>query len=137
MRRQEYPNRRGRQDPPESPNIPLPDPLEQWKAEAMISAAESLAQSLGSKLDTQLRRIFDALKKLEMESHQGFQRDQVIMLKPRLAYTVSRTPELKSLYRILDQAINRVHSQEDFKKLVDFMEAVLAYYKFYSKGGAR
>ncbi len=105
--------------------------LKNWPAEDMIQTAETLGRNLERNLDTQLRKVFDSFKKLEMDLNLQFSRDEVLMLKPRLAYAVSRTAALRNLYRVLDQAIDRVYSLEDFKKLVQFVEAVLAYYKYH------
>lgn len=118
--------------------ITPPNPLKTWRGKELIDCAYSLAEELrGQKLDTQLRKIFDTLRKLEMDIERlnltGKEvEEKVVLLKPRLAYTAARTSRLKGLIKVLSDSIDRVHDREDFEKLVEFMEAVLAYYKYLS-----
>jgi len=117
--------------------ITPPDPLKTWKGKELIDSARKMAEELSKqKLDTQLRKIFDTLRKIEMDFERLGIKDEeeveekVVLLKPRLAYTAARTSQLKRLIEVLSDAIDRVHDREDFEKLIAFMEAVLAYYKY-------
>lgn len=90
---------------------------------------------------TQIRRFFDAVKKVEFEAHKAafegdkndFNRDNVILLKPKLAYAAGRqTKEVKPLMSVLGPCIDRVNSREDFKTFVRLIESIVAYHKFYN-----
>jgi CRISPR-associated protein Csm2 len=57
----------------------------------------------------------------------------VVLLKPKLAYAAARQDAVKSLNQVMSKAIDKVHSEEDFDRLVQFMEAIIAYHK--AEGG--
>jgi CRISPR-associated protein Csm2 len=57
----------------------------------------------------------------------------VVLLKPKLAYAAARQDAVKSLNRVISEAIDKIHSEEDFDRLVQFMEAIIAYHK--AEGG--
>ncbi|MEW6064674.1 hypothetical protein P378_05020 [Desulforamulus profundi] len=80
----------------------------------------------------QIRKFLDAVKKIESECSKGnFDRDSVKLLKPKLAYAAGRQKEVKPLMQLLDPAINKVNSIDDFKKFARFVESIVAYHKFY------
>jgi CRISPR-associated protein Csm2 len=90
---------------------------------------------------TQIRRFFDAVKKVEFEANKEafkdgkneFNRDDVLLLKPKLAYAAGRQrKEVKPLMLLLGPCIDRVNSREDFKTFVRFIEGMVAYHKFYN-----
>jgi len=92
---------------------------------------------LGAKLriaevkTTQIRKFLDAVRKIQV----NFDKDNVIMLKPKLAYTVGRHKNLKPLMEILDPAIDAgAKDQESFKRLVQLIETIVAYHRFYGGG---
>jgi CRISPR-associated protein Csm2 len=60
-----------------------------------------------------------------------FQRNDLIMLKPKLAYAAARNRNVEELKDALTQAINQVDNHEKFKNFVDFFEAILAYHRAY------
>jgi CRISPR-associated protein Csm2 len=51
------------------------------------------------------------------------------MLMPKLAYAVDRQQAAKPLQQVIDAAIDRVHSMDDFDRLVQFVESIIAYHK--------
>jgi CRISPR type III-A-associated protein Csm2 len=115
--------------------------LTDWKQEqegqfGLVLCAEILAEQLGktpdAALDTQVRKFLDALRKLDIAftRAKAFDRSRVALLKPKLAYAVSRKEELVPLYRVIDAALPKVKDGDDFKFLLDFVEAVLAFYKY-------
>ncbi len=98
--------------------------------EPLVAAAESLGRKLARNLKTaQIRKVYGAVKKIQMSEE--FNRNELIMLKPKLAYAAARKSEVSDLKDALTQAINEVDSTHKFKNFVDFFEAVLAYHKFY------
>ncbi len=115
--------------------VELPSRLSDWSAEDLIEKAKRVAKKLAEAretVDTQLRRVFDTVRKVELdfEREKKFSRDEVLLIKPRLAYAVARENKLQPLFPWLDKAIDRVVDEKDFQKLTKFVEAVLAYYKF-------
>lgn len=96
--------------------------------EPLVAAAENLGQKLARKLKTsQIRKVYGAVKKIQMSDE--FRRNDLIMLKPKLAYAAARNPEVTDLKDALTQAIDHVDDEEKFKNFVDFFEAILAYHK--------
>lgn len=94
----------------------------------LVTEAEKLGKKLARNLKTaQIRKIYSAVKKIQMS--QEFNRNELIMLKPKLAYAAARKSEVEDLKEALTQAINQVDTEEKFKNFVDFFEAILAYHK--------
>ena len=59
-----------------------------------------------------------------------FHRNDLVMLKPKLAYAAARNDAVTDLKDALTQAIDRVGDDpQRFKNFVDFFEATLAYHK--------
>ena len=59
-----------------------------------------------------------------------FQRNDLVMLKPKLAYAAARNEAVADLRDALTQAIDRVgEDPKRFKNFVDFFEATLAYHR--------
>ena len=97
--------------------------------EPLVTAAEILGRKLARNLKTsQIRKVYGAVKKIQMS--EKFSRNELIMLKPKLAYAAARKPEVEDLKDTLTKAINEVDNDEEkFKNFVDFFEAILAYHK--------
>ena len=96
--------------------------------EPLVTAAENLGRKLARNLKTsQIRKVYGAVKKIQMSEE--FNRNELIMLKPKLAYAAARKPEVEDLKDALTQAINQVDNNEKFKNFVDFFEAILAYHR--------
>ena len=101
----------------------------------LVNAAEKLGQTLKNRgLKTaQIRKVYGAVKKIQMS--EKFQRNDLIMLKPKLAYAAARDSAVTDLKDKLTQAIDEVGDDDQrFKNFVDFFEATLAYHK--AAGGA-
>ena len=96
--------------------------------EPLVTAAENLGRKLARNLKTsQIRKVYGAVKKIQMSEE--FNRNELIMLKPKLAYAAARKSEVEDLKDVLTQAINQVDNADKFKNFVDFFEAILAYHK--------
>ena len=106
-----------------------PDVIEEG-GEALVTAAEDLGNRLENRqLKTaQIRKVYGAVKKIQMSD--VFRRNELIMLKPKLAYAAARNNEVTDLKDALTQAIDRVGDDpQRFKNFVDFFEATLAYHR--------
>ena len=120
-------DQRSRNQPRQSYNLP-PDVIEKG-GEPLVIRAEKLGQDLKNQglRTSQIRRIFNTVKKIEWG---GFDHNQLILLKPKLAYTAKRHPSVKLLRDALTQAIDQVDGdKKKFKNFVSFFEAILAYHK--------
>ena len=98
--------------------------------DALVNAAEDLGKRLERRqLKTaQIRKVYGAVKKIQMSDE--FRRNDLIMLKPKLAYAAARNDAVTDLKDALTQAIDKVGDDPHrFKNFVDFFEATLAYHK--------
>ena len=97
--------------------------------EPLVTAAENLGRKLAKNLKTsQIRKVYGAVKKIQMSDE--FSQNDLIMLKPKLAYAAARNDAVTDLKDALTQAIDKVGDDpKRFKNFVDFFEATLAYHK--------
>lgn len=114
-------------------------------ADVLIKHAEELGRVLqeGGLRMSQARDIFDELRQIEslwMRSPGAAVR-RIYLLRPRLAYRTKRVQGLEPLAKVLDAAILEVvapQSDEEkrnrFGLLMEFVEAILAYHKYYGGG---
>ena len=96
----------------------------------MIEKADKFGKHLAkARLKTsQIRRFYDEMKRIERQ----FNRNSVLMLKPRLAYAAGRNKSAMSdFYAVCSICIDNTSDKEDFEKFTQFIEAILAYHKFY------
>lgn len=125
----------GRQNPSRGrgrgsrPSYTLPAHVIEKGGDPLVEAAEQLGTKLARGLKTsQIRKIYGAVKKIQMSD--DFQRKDLVMLKPKLAYAAARNDAVSDLKDALTQAIDRVgDDRERFQNFVDFFEATLAYHK--------
>ena len=96
--------------------------------EPLVTAAEDLGRKLSGNLNTsQIRKVYSAVKKIQMSRE--FNRNELIMLKPKLAYASARNKSVEKLKVALTEAIDHVDDNDKFKNFVDFFEAILAYHR--------
>ena len=111
-------------------NYKLPSRVIEEGGEPLVTAAESLGQTLQKRglKTSQIRKVYGAVKKIQMSKE--FHRNELVMLKPKLAYAAARNKAVTDLKDALTQAIDKVgDDQKKFKNFVDFFEATLAYHK--------
>lgn len=129
-------NQGQRQSNQPTSNHKLPDNVIEEGGQPLVDAAENLGNKLkNSGLKTsQIRKVYGAVKKIQVSEE--FQQNDLIMLKPKLAYAAARNRAVTDLKDALTQAIDKVIDEVDdekkkfkFKNFVDFFEATLAYHK--------
>jgi len=84
----------------------------------------------------QIRRFLDGVRRIEsdLKGKVGFERiqDQIILLRPKLAYAAGREVKVKPLMNVLDPAIKSgAQSRENFNKLLRLIEGIVAYHRYY------
>ena len=105
--------------------------------------ADLLATKLGKMKTSQLRKFFGEIKLIENklsggESWKNIETD-FYQLKPRLAYASGRKLIPDEFYDVVRITLNKVdigsdiEKKDNFKMLVKFLEAVVAYHKFRNK----
>jgi CRISPR-associated protein Csm2 len=58
---------------------------------------------------------------------------EIVFLKPKLFYA-ARQPSTEPFKNVISAAIDRVHTLADFKRLIELIEATVAYHTYYKKG---
>lgn len=104
----------------------------------LVKKAEEIAVETlkpKKKLSTsQIRNIYGTVKKIEAIDDTELKVGKLILLKPKLAYTVGRNkdvPGIKLLSNVLTNAIDLVNEKNDrFDMFSNFFEAILAYHRF-------
>ena len=128
--RNRYGNRgQGQSSQPRS-TYNLPPKVIEEGGQSLVDAAEKLGEALERRglKTSQIRKVYGAVKKIQMSKE--FRQNDLIMLKPKLAYAAAREKAVTDLRDALTQAIDRVGSdRQKFKNFVDFFEATLAYHK--------
>ena len=120
----------GRTSQPHS-NYELPSNVIEEGGEPLVKAAKSLGETLQKRgLKTaQIRKVYGTVKKIQMMSKE-VDRNELVMLKPKLAYAAARNMAVTDLKDALTQAIDKVgNDPRKFKNFVDFFEATLAYHR--------
>src|SRR5262245_47866662 len=95
----------------------------------LVDAAAVLGPQLkqGGLTTSQIRNVYGMVKQMEMR---GFDPNEFVLLKPRLAYAAARanTDGAWLLRDVLSSAIDEVGTDnQKFERFVDFFEAILAY----------
>ena len=116
-------------------------------AEKLVAVADQLGQELARQdLSTsQIRALFGEVRQIEGEWGMGAEAREwalrrLILLKPKMAYRARRERgrAVQELVGVLQPALEEVVREKDegkqdadFKRFVEFFEAILAYHKAY------
>lgn len=88
---------------------------------------------------TQLRKVFHALKQVQLKVKRSgqFDRADLLRMNPELAYSTGRGLLPREFYTLLKTCLSpdRLKSAEDFLMAFDFLKAILAYHKYRSEVG--
>jgi len=97
--------------------------------DAINQLKAKLAQDEGE--NERIKQLQDEKEKEEFRKKLKFEKIEadVVLLKPKLAYAAARQNAVKSLSKVMSTAIDKVHSKEDFERLVQLIESIIAYHK--------
>ena len=101
----------------------------------LVKHAEQFGPYLkNQRLETnQVRKFLDAINRIkaDLANKNNFAQieAEVVLLKPKLAYAAARQKAAKPLSEVMSTAIDKVKSLEDFNRLVQFIESIIAYHK--------
>ncbi|MEC4985655.1 MAG: type III-A CRISPR-associated protein Csm2 [Oscillatoria sp. PMC 1068.18] len=117
--------------------------LKDYPIRQLVEHAKELGPYLKrQRLETnQIRKFLDAINRIKTKIAQTeIEKDvfvkiepDIVLLKPKLAYAAARQRAAKPLSQVMSTAIDKVHSVEDFNRLVQFIESIIAYHK--AEGG--
>lgn len=117
----------------------LNEGLKSYPIRELVQHAEKFGTYLKQqRLETnQVRKFLDAINRLkaELTEKDNFAaiETEVVLLKPKLAYAAARQRAAKPLGDVMSAAIDKVSSKEDFERLVQLLESIIAYHK--AEGG--
>jgi CRISPR-associated protein Csm2 len=117
----------------------LPEGLKTYPIRHLVNHAKKFGPYLKTqRLETnQVRKFLDAINRLKAELAEKGEfsaiETDVVLLQPKLAYAAARQKPAKPLSDVMSVAIDKVHSKEDFERLVQFLESIIAYHK--AEGG--
>jgi len=78
---------------------------------------------------SQIRAIFQKVKRLP--DNYETSRNDLNLLRPKLAYQTGRYSQLRPLKEIIDTLIKEINNDETLKGFKEFFEAIIAYHKSY------
>ncbi|MDY7052218.1 type III-A CRISPR-associated protein Csm2 [Limnospira fusiformis] len=118
--------------------------LKDYPIRDLVKHAEMFGPYLKNRgLETnQIRKFLDAINRLKAKLAQTEENQnqlfaeiepEIVLLKPKLAYAAARQEAAKPLSDVMSAAIDHVHSLEDFERLVQLIESIIAYHK--AEGG--
>lgn len=87
---------------------------------------------------TQLRKFFAALREIENQKNWKDMEMKFYLLKPQLAYSKGRRLIPQEFHELMKVCMRKVdvgtqeEKVENFKRMMDFLEAIVAYHKFYN-----
>jgi len=102
--------------------------------------ADQIANALKKQMKTtQLRKVFNSIKLLEQKNRDKKAEDEfddpkLYMILPYLAYAKGRKfipPDFYELIKVIIQ--EKIETVGDFRRFCEFMTAIVAYHKQYSK----
>ena len=110
-----------------------------YQIRQLVNQAEQFGRHLKEqRLETnQIRKFLDAINRLKAKLAQNADQEnlfssvepEIVLLQPKLAYVAARQKAAKPLSDVISVAIKKVHTLEDFNRLVQFIEAIIAYHK--------
>jgi CRISPR-associated protein Csm2 len=90
---------------------------------------------------SQFRRVFTHIKKIQtnVESKKlektadipGEILKEILLLKPKMAYTAGRHTNITDFYDVVVKFVNGMKTVTEFNRFYDFVEATLAYHRYY------
>ena len=107
--------------------------------------ADTIASRLRGMKTTQLRKFFDSIRKIKEELKDGRWEDveaEFYLLKPKIAHARGRNliPEefnelMKVCMKKVDVGEDSDEKKKNFEKMVEFLEAIVAYHRYYNPRG--
>lgn len=101
--------------------------LKDYPIRDLVKHAQQFGPELKrQRLETnQVRKFLDAINQLKAKlvgNDFSAIETEVVLLKPKLAYAAARQDAVKALNKVMEEAIDRVHSKDDFERLVQLMD---------------
>ena len=108
--------------------------LKKYPIRDLVEHSEKLGSDLKkNKLETnQVRKFLDAINRIKADlTDKSFKEVEpdIVLLKPKLAYAAAKQRAAKPLSDVMSAAIDKVKDLDDFERLVQLIESIIAYHK--------
>lgn len=119
--------------------------LSDYRIRTLVTHASEFGPYLkNQRLETnQIRKFLDAINRVkaqlvetapeDSQSLPADVEDEIVLLKPKLAYAAARQKAALPLSEVMSAAIDKTQDFKDFDRLVQFIESIIAYHK--AEGG--
>ncbi|MGD2084962.1 MAG: type III-A CRISPR-associated protein Csm2 [Candidatus Aminicenantes bacterium] len=109
----------------------------------LVTKAEEFGKRLKERnvKRSQFRRVFTHIKKIQanVESKKldktanipGEILKEILLLKPKMAYTAGRHKSITDFYDVVVKFVNGMKTVTEFNRFYDFVEATLAYHRYH------
>ncbi len=109
----------------------------------LVNKAEEFGKRLKDRnvKRSQFRRVFTHIKKIQsnLESKKLEKTallpetilKEILLLKPKMAYTAGRHTNIKDFYEVVVTFVNNMKTVLEFSRFYDFVEATLAYHRYH------
>jgi CRISPR-associated protein Csm2 len=109
----------------------------------LVTKAEEFGKRLKERnvKRSQFRRVFTHIKKIQanVESKKlektadipGEILKEILLLKPKMAYTAGRHKSITDFYNVVVKFVNGMKTVTEFNRFYDFVEATLAYHRYH------
>ena len=109
----------------------------------LVTKAEKFGKRLKERnvKRSQFRRVFTHIKKIQanVESKKldktadipGEILKEILLLKPKMAYTAGRHKSITDFYDVVVKFVNGMKTVTEFNRFYDFVEATLAYHRYH------
>ncbi|MEO0808065.1 MAG: type III-A CRISPR-associated protein Csm2, partial [Cyanobacteria bacterium J06643_4] len=116
-----------------------------YRIRTLVTHASEFGPYLkNQRLETnQIRKFLDAINRVkaqlvetapeDSQSLPADVEDEIVLLKPKLAYAAARQKAALPLSEVMSAAIDKTQDFKDFDRLVQFIESIIAYHK--AEGG--
>ena len=106
--------------------------FKEYSTEELVSAAEKAAKALHVN-SSNLRKFHGEISKQweNYRTSKEFDINQIILMKPLLAYMAGRDRKLKDFSELITVAIEKIKDAKDFEKFKQFYDSLIAYHRYF------
>lgn len=115
-----------------------------YDTEQMIKDAELVAETVHKdgaktnqirKIHTHITKIYSQVSSRNITDDQipSDVKDEILFIKPLMAYNTARNKKLSTLKRILDISTPKIRTLESFEKFKKFYDSIVAYFKYFEE----
>ncbi|MEO0088632.1 MAG: type III-A CRISPR-associated protein Csm2 [candidate division WOR-3 bacterium] len=106
--------------------------IKEGNAEELNNYAEELGKIFKELSTSQIRNILDEIQRISPQDKIENIKNKLHLLRPKLAYAAGRHKgRLKEFREVVEKAITYIQDPIHFKNFRNFIEAIVAYHRYY------